>query len=200
MKSTERGGFWVRSLSCEMQYWLLYSSNMTGRNKVISQSDRSLHLVAGIPLSFVSMLGRFTAARSFPYLAWCSLPSSLRTAWLAAYPMPGLLQAIAAQDCMGWLAFFEWCIAVEWAGVQEAHFIWLGRCNTSKQRPLLSTLLSSLHYIDAWLLWVQTACSRKDRRDEDALNPAMNTAKDNLPSMNDPRCILQQFLSSTAQP
>jgi hypothetical protein len=36
--------------------------------------------------------------------------------------MPGLLLAIAAQDRISWLAFFEGCIAVEWAGVQEAHF------------------------------------------------------------------------------
>ena len=47
--------------------------------------------------------------------------------------MPGLLQAINAQDCIGWLAFFEGCIAVEGAGVQEAHFIWLGRRNTGKR-------------------------------------------------------------------
>jgi hypothetical protein len=46
--------------------------------------------------------------------------------------MPGLMQAIDAQDCMGWLAFFEGCIAVEWAGVQEAHFIWLGHRNAGK--------------------------------------------------------------------
>jgi hypothetical protein len=45
---------------------------------------------------------------------------------------PGLLQAIKAQDSFGWLAFFEGCIAV-WAGVQEAHFIWLGRRNTGKR-------------------------------------------------------------------
>ena len=55
------------------------------------------------------------------------------TKWQSSEPfshahsdMPGLLQAIDAQDRIGWLAFFEGCIAVEWAGVQEAHFIWLG--------------------------------------------------------------------------
>ena len=46
---------------------------------------------------------------------------------------PGLLQAIDAQDCIGWLAFFEGYMAVELAGVQEAHFIWLGRRNTGKR-------------------------------------------------------------------
>jgi hypothetical protein len=60
------------------------------------------------------------------------------------------------------------------------------------KRPLLSTLSSSLHYMGAWLLSVQTACSRKDRRDADAdaLNPAVNTAEDSLPSINGPCRIL----------
>ena len=47
--------------------------------------------------------------------------------------MPGLLQAINAQDRIGWLAFLEGCIAVKWAGVQEAHFLWLSGQNTGKQ-------------------------------------------------------------------
>jgi hypothetical protein len=35
--------------------------------------------------------------------------------------LPGLLQVIDTKDYMGcWLAFFECCIVVEWAGVQEA--------------------------------------------------------------------------------
>jgi hypothetical protein len=62
------------------------------------------------------------------------------TEWRSSEPlspaqsdMPGLLQAIAAQDRIGWLAFFKGCIAVEWAGVREAHFIWLGQRNTGKQ-------------------------------------------------------------------
>jgi hypothetical protein len=192
------------------------------------------------------------------------------TEWRSSEPfsraqsdMPGLLAAIAAQDRMGWLAFFEGCIAVEWAGVQEAHFIWLGRRNTGKRwatslvvklweiawdlwdhrnqvkknietaqdiarrdtimqavrseysfgraglprrdwrlfkRPLHSTLASSLHYMDAWLLRVQIARSRHERREADALNPAVNTAEENLPSMNGPRRILQQFLTSAAPP
>ena len=46
--------------------------------------------------------------------------------------MPVPLHAIDTQDRIGWLAFFEGCIAVEWA-VQEAHFIWLGRRNTGKR-------------------------------------------------------------------
>jgi hypothetical protein len=165
--------------------------------------------------------------------------------------MPGLLQAIAAQDRIGWwLAFFEGCIAIEWAGVQEAHFLWLGHRNTGKRwatmslivklwevawdlwdhrnqvkkhletaqdvarweflihaisseyafgrnglpqrdwrlfnRPLLSTLASSLHYLEAWLLRVQTARLRKDRRDKDASNPLLLTAEDDLPNMDGP--------------
>jgi hypothetical protein len=52
---------------------------------------------------------------------------------IANTELPGLLQAIDAQDRMGWLAFFEGCIAVEWAGVQQAHFLWLGRRNTGKR-------------------------------------------------------------------
>ena len=47
--------------------------------------------------------------------------------------MPGLLQGIDAHDRIGWLAFFKGCTAVKWAGVQEAHFIWLGRSNTGKR-------------------------------------------------------------------
>jgi hypothetical protein len=46
------------------------------------------------------------------------------TEWRSSEPlspaqsdMPGLLQAIAAQDRIGWLAFFKGCVAVEWAGV-----------------------------------------------------------------------------------
>jgi hypothetical protein len=178
--------------------------------------------------------------------------------------MPGLLQAIAAQDRIGWLAFFEGCVAIEWAGVQEAHFVWLGRRNTGKRwatslivklwevawdlwdhrnqikknletaqdivrrealvlaisseyafgrsglpqrdwrlfnRPLLSTLASSLHYLEAWLLFrVQTARSRKDRRDDDASNPLLLAAEDNLPNMNGPRLLLQNFLNSVSKP
>jgi hypothetical protein len=172
--------------------------------------------------------------------------------------MPGLLQAISAQDRIGWLAFFEGCIAIEWAGVQEAHFLWLGRRNTGKRwatslivklwevawdlwdhrnqvkkhlettqevarreelviaisseyafgrsglplrdwrlfnRPLLSTLASSLHYLEAWLLRVQTARSRKNRRDADATNPLVSTAEDDLPNMNGPRLLLYNFLN-----
>jgi hypothetical protein len=48
-------------------------------------------------------------------------------------------------------------------------------------RPLLSALTSSLHCLEAWLLWVQTARSRKDRRDADATNPrVMHAAEENL--------------------
>ena len=47
--------------------------------------------------------------------------------------MRGLLQAINAQDQIGWLAFLEGCIAVKWAGVQDAHFLWLGGRNTGKR-------------------------------------------------------------------
>jgi hypothetical protein len=67
-------------------------------------------------------------------------------------------------------------------------------------RPLLSTLASSLHYLEAWLLWVQTARSRKDRRDGDASNPLLLTAEDNLPNMNGPRLLLQNFLNSVSKP
>jgi hypothetical protein len=66
--------------------------------------------------------------------------------------------------------------------------------------PLLSTLASSLHYLEAWLLWVQTARSRKDRRDEDASNPLLLTAEDNLPNMNGSRLLLQNFLNSVSKP
>jgi hypothetical protein len=64
--------------------------------------------------------------------------------------MPGLLLAIAAQDRIGWLAFFEGCIAVEWSGVQEAHFLWLGCRNTGKRWA--TSLIVKLWEI-AWDLW-----------------------------------------------
>jgi hypothetical protein len=67
------------------------------------------------------------------------------------------------------------------------------------KRPLISALASSVHCMDAWLLRVQTACSRKDRRDTEALDPSVNAAEDNLPSMNGPCRVLQQFLKSAAQ-
>jgi hypothetical protein len=79
------------------------------------------------------------------------------TEWRSSEPlsvaytdMPGLLEAIAAQDLIGWLAFFEGCIAIEWAGVQEAHFIWLGRRNTGKRWA--TSLVVKLWEI-AWDLW-----------------------------------------------
>ena len=192
------------------------------------------------------------------------------TEWRSSAPfsrphsdMPGLLLAIAAQDRIGWLAFFEGCIAVEWAGVQEAYFLWLGRRNTGKRwatslvvkllevawdlwdhrnqvkkhletaqdiarrdatmlavrseyafgrsglprrdwrlfkRPLISILSSSLHYMDAWILRVEIARARKLRRDAEALDPADVTAEDNLPNMNGPRRILQQFLHPADSP
>jgi hypothetical protein len=65
--------------------------------------------------------------------------------------MPGLLLAIlAAQDRIGWLAFFEGCSAVEWSGVQEAHFLWLGCRNTGKRWA--TSLIEKLWEI-AWDLW-----------------------------------------------
>jgi len=68
------------------------------------------------------------------------------------------------------------------------------------QRPLLSLLTSSLCYLDAWLPRVQTARSRKDRRDADALDPTVTTAEDNSPNVNGPRRIFQQFLNSASAP
>ena len=68
------------------------------------------------------------------------------------------------------------------------------------RRPLLSTLSSSLRYMDAWLLRVETARARKIRRGAEALNPATVTAEDNLPNMNGTRRILQQFLNPAAPP
>jgi hypothetical protein len=61
-----------------------------------------------------------------------------------------LLLAFAAQDRIGWLAFFEGCIVVEWAGVQEAHFLWFGRRNTGKRWA--TSLVVKLWDI-AWDLW-----------------------------------------------
>jgi hypothetical protein len=186
------------------------------------------------------------------------------TEWRCSEPLstahtdtPGLLQAIYAQDRMGWLAFFEGCIAIEWAGVQEVHYLWLGRRNTGKQWatslvvklwevtwdmwdhriqikvntetaqdqarhrqsvllavrseyafgcaglprrdwhmftcPLSSLLARSLHYLDAWLLRVTTACHRQTRRVASA--NLTNLAEDDLPTLNGPRRIFQQFLN-----
>ena len=44
------------------------------------------------------------------------------------------------------------------------------------------------------------ARARKIRRDAEALKPADVTAKDNLPNMNGPRRILQQFLNTADSP
>jgi hypothetical protein len=78
------------------------------------------------------------------------------TEWRSAEPrspihtdLPGLQQAIEAQDRIGWLAF-EGCIAVEWVGVQEAHFIWLGRRNNGKRWA--TSLIVKLWEV-AWDLW-----------------------------------------------
>jgi hypothetical protein len=69
---------------------------------------------------------------------------------LAYTDMPGLLLVILAQDQIGWLAFFEGCIAVEWSGVQEAHYLWLGHRNTGKRWA--TSLIVKLWEI-AWDLW-----------------------------------------------
>jgi hypothetical protein len=69
---------------------------------------------------------------------------------IARTDLPGLIEAIEAQDRIGWLAFFEGCIAKEWAGVQEAHFIWLGRRNTGKRWA--TSLVVKLWEI-AWDIW-----------------------------------------------
>jgi hypothetical protein len=53
---------------------------------------------------------------------------------------------------MGWLAFFKGCIAVEWAGIQEAHYLWLGCHNTSKY---WATSLVVKVWDVAWDLWDQ---------------------------------------------
>jgi hypothetical protein len=77
--------------------------------------------------------------------------------------------------------------------------VWHGAYAKSRHvRPLLSALASSLHCLEAWLLRVQTTCSRKDRRDEDASNPFL-LAEDNLPNMNGPRLLLQNFLNSVSK-
>jgi hypothetical protein len=158
---------------------------------------------------------------------------------------------------MGWLAFFEGCIAIEWAGVQEVHYLWLGRRNTGKRWatslvvklwevawdmwdhriqikvhtetaqdqarhqfvlvavlseyafgraglprrdwpmfacPLSSLLARSLHYLDAWLLRVRTARHRQTRRAASGAT-LTNLAEDDLPTLNRPRRIFQQFLN-----
>jgi hypothetical protein len=64
--------------------------------------------------------------------------------------LPGLQQVIEAQDRIGWLSFFEGCIAVEWVGVQEAHFIWLGHRNIGKRWA--TSLVVKLWEV-AWDLW-----------------------------------------------
>jgi hypothetical protein len=79
------------------------------------------------------------------------------TEWRSSEPLsqvhtnlPGLFQAIAVQDQIGWLAFFEGCIATEWAGVQEAHYLWLGRRNTGKRWA--TSLVVKLWEV-TWDLW-----------------------------------------------
>jgi hypothetical protein len=79
------------------------------------------------------------------------------TEWRSSAPfspiqtdLPNLLEAIEAQDRIGWLAFFEGCIAVEWAGVQDVHFLWLGRRNTGKRWA--TSLVVKLWEV-TWDLW-----------------------------------------------
>jgi hypothetical protein len=69
---------------------------------------------------------------------------------MAQTDLPGLLHAIQAQDCLGWLTFFEGCIAEECAGVQHVHFLWLGRRNSGKRWA--TSLVVKLWEI-AWDLW-----------------------------------------------
>jgi hypothetical protein len=67
-------------------------------------------------------------------------------------------------------------------------------------RPLLSTLASLLHYLEAWFLRVQTARLRKDRCDTDAADTLVRAAEDDLPNMNGPRLLLHNFLDSVSHP
>ena len=85
--------------------------------------------------------------------------------------MPGLLKAIDVQDCIGWLALFEGCIAVQWAGAQEAHFIWAGRRNTGK-RWATSLVVKLLEV--AWDLWDH--CNQVKKHVETAQDIACHNA------------------------
>jgi hypothetical protein len=51
---------------------------------------------------------------------------------------------------MGWFPFFEGCIAVKWAGLQETHYVWLGWHNTG-ERWAASLVVKLLDI--AWDLW-----------------------------------------------
>jgi hypothetical protein len=68
------------------------------------------------------------------------------------------------------------------------------------QRPLLSILSSSLHYLDAWLLRVKTARSQQARQAADLANPSVNTAEEHFPNLAGSRRIFQQFLNSVSPP
>jgi hypothetical protein len=64
--------------------------------------------------------------------------------------LPGLRQALEAQYSIGWQAFFEGCIAIKCAGIQDTHFLWLGRRNTGKRWA--TSLVMKLWEV-AWDLW-----------------------------------------------
>ena len=49
-----------------------------------------------------------------------------KTSRVSPKDIPDLLQTIAAQDCIGWLGFFQGCIAAKWTRVHPAHSLWLG--------------------------------------------------------------------------
>jgi hypothetical protein len=66
------------------------------------------------------------------------------------------------------------------------------------QCPLMSLLTSSPYYQDAWLIRVQTARARQNRRATEANDPTVTTAEEHLPNMAGPRQIFNHFLASVS--
>ena len=72
--------------------------------------------------------------------------------WLAAYPVPCLLQAIAAQDRIGWLPFFKGCSALV-NGLVYKKLTLSGSVNTTHTGKRWATSLEVKLWKVAWDLW-----------------------------------------------
>ncbi len=88
----------------------------------------------------------------------------------AEYNFPDFNAAVQSQDALGWQAFFEGCLAVEWEGVQNAYLLWLGSKWTRKR--WISALITKVWEV-AWDMW-ENRCNIL--HEKDGPNDAVNVA------------------------
>lgn len=95
-------------------------------------------LCLGPPHVFIEYLLAWVDTHCYKYhLLDHTVPQWMAKLWtfsISNTNLPGLLQAIEADDQMGWLAFLKVTLPLNggYGGIQEAHFLWLRCRNTGK--------------------------------------------------------------------